>query len=542
MEKEDINNINKEIFALQLKSAAMTYRDLFSMNISPIEGDKENGDSKARFDSYMNPIINLDNREYDWHQATGLGVNLGDNNVWALDINTIPCGKQEREQFISNILCLLRLPNDYAWLSYTGEGGLHVLFRSQFIGNAQIDDNVLEFSGRFDYMKVYLRMSGFLVLPPSLFYYGGKYEFVNGQMPTYEPLFVSADSLYSFFSKYYSIYDTIWLRKDNWGLYLQRKAIVKKVYDRSFPLQYDCNDVVELLESCHHPEALNSLGCLYAQKALGSLMERNELFELAKKAFKESGDNYAQSNIKAISAIQEDTSSVLTEPLNHYGDYGYVVLRKRKFKYLFVDTETTGLPIKNDASYKDICNWPRLVQLGWICVSEDGEIILEDNRYIRPVGFIIPEEAAKVHGVSTAKAVHHGEDVEKVLLEFGDCAHVADFIVGHNVGYDVNVICSEFYRLNDRHLVNWHVFGEPWCDDRSYDEMISTLPIIDTMVESVNYCRLPGYNGQYKYPKLQELYKCLFGKEFDNAHNAMADIRATLECFNALKEKGYINQ
>lgn len=35
-------------------------------------------------------------------------------------------------------------------------------------------------------------------------------------------------------------------------------------------------------------------------------------------------------------------------------------------KYLFIDTETTGLPKEYDAPYTDIDNWPRLVQLAWI--------------------------------------------------------------------------------------------------------------------------------------------------------------------------------
>jgi DNA polymerase III, alpha subunit len=34
-----------------------------------------------------------------------------------------------------------------------------------------------------------------------------------------------------------------------------------------------------------------------------------------------------------------------------------------------------------------------------------------------------------------------------------------------------------------------------------------------------------------KRPKLQELYTFLFGKPFEGAHDAMADIRATKDCF-----------
>ena len=37
--------------------------------------------------------------------------------------------------------------------------------------------------------------------------------------------------------------------------------------------------------------------------------------------------------------------------------------------------------------------------------------------------------------------------------------------------------------------------------------------------------------GKKKRPKLQELYTSLFGKPFEGAHDAMADIRATKDCF-----------
>ena len=44
-------------------------------------------------------------------------------------------------------------------------------------------------------------------------------------------------------------------------------------------------------------------------------------------------------------------------------------------KLLFFDTETTGLPKSDTASYNDIDNWPRLVQLAWIICDENKKII-----------------------------------------------------------------------------------------------------------------------------------------------------------------------
>ena len=62
-----------------------------------------------------------------------------------------------------------------------------------------------------------------------------------------------------------------------------------------------------------------------------------------------------------------------------------------------------------------------------------------------------------------------------------------------------------------------------------------------TMQASTDFCKIPSHDGRgYKYPKLQELYKKLFGEAFNDAHNAMSDIEATEKCFWVLKEKKLI--
>ena len=60
-----------------------------------------------------------------------------------------------------------------------------------------------------------------------------------------------------------------------------------------------------------------------------------------------------------------------------------------------------------------------------------------------------------------------------------------------------------------------------------------------TMESSTDYCKIPGYYG-YKWPKLDELYVRLFGTHFDDAHNSLADIRATYECFWRMRDLGLI--
>ena len=50
------------------------------------------------------------------------------------------------------------------------------------------------------------------------------------------------------------------------------------------------------------------------------------------------------------------------------------------------------------------------------------------------------------------------------------------------------------------------------------------LPTYCTMNEMTDVCKLPGkFAGKYKWPKLQEAYRHAFGKDFDGAHDALAD-------------------
>ncbi len=86
--------------------------------------------------------------------------------------------------------------------------------------------------------------------------------------------------------------------------------------------------------------------------------------------------------------------------------------------FLIFDTETTGLPRDKNAPLTDFDNWPRVVQLAWQLHGAEGELIEVANHIIRPEGFTIPFNAAKVHGITTDFALQNGEDLEVILEKF----------------------------------------------------------------------------------------------------------------------------
>ncbi len=179
--------------------------------------------------------------------------------------------------------------------------------------------------------------------------------------------------------------------------------------------------------------------------------------------------------------------------------------------YLIFDTETTGFNAQN-----------RLVQLAWE-LYEDQNLIEENNLIVKPYGFTIPQSVVKIHGISTQYALEHGQPLANVLRTFLKALEKADFLIGHNIDYDIKVLSAEYSRLR----------------------IISPIlikPRICTMKASVNYVKIPGANlsSEYKYPRLSELYRFLFGTQMPNAHNAKYDVRATAKCFFELKRRGVI--
>ena len=188
--------------------------------------------------------------------------------------------------------------------------------------------------------------------------------------------------------------------------------------------------------------------------------------------------------------------------------------------FLIFDTETTGLPKRWKAPVTEVNNWPRLVQLAWIVADEQGQEIAVANHIVRPEGFHIPPAATQVHRISHQKASQEGEALESILEKFVAAVENCSFLVGHNISFDEKIVGAELIRTQIPHPL-WH--RESIC----------------TKMESTDFCAIPGKYG-FKWPTLSELHQSLFGKPFPEAHDALADVRATTKCFFALKEKGIV--
>jgi len=191
--------------------------------------------------------------------------------------------------------------------------------------------------------------------------------------------------------------------------------------------------------------------------------------------------------------------------------------------YLIFDTETTGLPKRWDAPVTDTDNWPRCIQIAWQLHDDMGRLVEHQNYIVKPEGFNIPYDAERVHGICTELAIEQGVPLAEVLEKFNTALSRSKFIVGQNVGFDVNIMGCEFHRSG-------------------FETNLGNMKVLDTCTEiTAEMLKLPGgRGGKFKLPTLTELHEYLFGEPFAEAHNATADVEATTRCFlELLKRETY---
>lgn len=178
--------------------------------------------------------------------------------------------------------------------------------------------------------------------------------------------------------------------------------------------------------------------------------------------------------------------------------------------YIVYDTETNGFPPH-----------ARMTQLAWCLFDEEGNIISAKQHFIKPDGWTIPKtEFFLNNGMTTERNEELGVPLLFALQEFYIDLGVADYKIAHNHNFDVQIVTNEIAKAG----VSMQLF--------------SNKPHFCTMLSTVNFVgALNKFGKPGKWPNLQELHVKCFGEEFDGAHDALADVKATMRCFLHLKGK-----
>ncbi|HNM28026.1 MAG TPA: 3'-5' exonuclease [Saprospiraceae bacterium] len=157
---------------------------------------------------------------------------------------------------------------------------------------------------------------------------------------------------------------------------------------------------------------------------------------------------------------------------------------------VFFDVETTGLNVVRD----------RIVQIALVKLFKNGDPPAEFSALVNP-GIPISEEAMAVHGI-TPKDLANKPTFQQLAQKIWDFIGDAD-LAGYNSNrFDVPMLMEEFARVG-----------------MEFD--VSKRRLID--VQRIFYKMEPR--------TLKAAYRFYCSRELEDAHDALADVRATLDVF-----------
>lgn len=191
--------------------------------------------------------------------------------------------------------------------------------------------------------------------------------------------------------------------------------------------------------------------------------------------------------------------------------------------YLVFDTETSGLPPKKpmESSHPE---YPRILQMAAILLDKD---FVEQGAFCFlidiPDYVVINPDASAANGITKKKCRAFGVPIEVALLNLYAMIERSHHHIGHNISFDLQMVRREeeiIYGVGKTELPN------PLC----------------TMHICTPICKLENKwdRKMFKWPKLQEAYEFFFHKKFDKAHDALADVRATVELFKHLVNNRFV--
>lgn len=198
------------------------------------------------------------------------------------------------------------------------------------------------------------------------------------------------------------------------------------------------------------------------------------------------------------------------------------------YNILFVDTETTGLPLRGKKI--DHPDQPHITELGMILDVQGREAMVVDSliypedwpfrkdKHGKVTDRMIDPIASDITGIVEADCYQYGIPIADAIESYMIAASNADFIVAHNTAFDGPQMEMEYHRLSpNQPSISVH----------------AGKPLFCTMKALTPICKIPKKDGRagYKWPKLEEAYLYFFGEPMEKAHSAIHDIRNTRKVF-----------
>lgn len=192
--------------------------------------------------------------------------------------------------------------------------------------------------------------------------------------------------------------------------------------------------------------------------------------------------------------------------------------------FFFFDTETTGLPEFRLPS--DDPSQPHLVQIAGMLTDADGNMIDEWSTLVQPgPGATMHPKAFEAHGISLERAMDEGVPLAEAWDRFIGLLDQASGVIGHNVPFDIRIM----------RIAGARATGTKWeCPLPHRCTMKMATPIMN--LPPTERMRAAGFNKP-KAPNLTECMRFFFDENHSQAHDALADVRASKRVYFAIKER-----
>lgn len=184
------------------------------------------------------------------------------------------------------------------------------------------------------------------------------------------------------------------------------------------------------------------------------------------------------------------------------------------------DTETTGVFGKRMTDLDPAA--PHVASLAVVAYTDDLESeVFSCYKLIKPEGWVMPEEASAVNGLTQEQLERDGVPLAQVIAEVRPYFAEAAIHAGFNVRFDERMLHVSCLRIRQPDLV---VKARTQCLMLAMAEVIAE----------------PTPWGDMKWPKLSHAFRYCYRTDFEGAHDALADVRATRDVWAMCRYEGWV--
>ena len=166
-----------------------------------------------------------------------------------------------------------------------------------------------------------------------------------------------------------------------------------------------------------------------------------------------------------------------------------------------------------------------MVSLAAMLTDNDGKVLQAMSVRVRPEGWMVPDDVALIHGLTTEILHETGVDIGIIMPLFEAWLRKADRRIAHNIVFDNKITRGELRRLG---LPDHFNKEKDFCTMAASRKIMQMAPT-DKMMRSGRHTNKP--------PKLAEAFEYFTRLTLKNAHQALADVHACRAIYMAIQER-----